>query len=147
MPVRGLNEKIRALTERLSDLSPIMEEIGEGMHSSIQRNFAVGGRFGNDNVFGGGTQQWIPSQRAIAEGGQTLKKTTSSGLAGSVDYRVEGNTIVIGTNKVYGAIHHFGGETGRNHAVTLPARPWMVLQNEDLEDIEATITDYYSRLL
>lgn len=35
------------------------------------------------------------------------------------------DSILIGSNVVYGAIHEFGGAAGRNLAATLPARPYM----------------------
>lgn len=41
----------------------------------------------------------------------------------------------VGTHDA--AIHQFGGQTGKNKAVTLPARPYNVVQEEDLEEIQA----------
>ena len=45
-------------------------------------------------------------------------------LYDSYDYQLAGGGVEIGSDLVYAAIHHFGGETGRaGHRFTLPARP------------------------
>jgi phage virion morphogenesis protein len=148
MPASGrFSPTIMSYLEEFEDVSPVMEEIGEQIVSSIIQNFREGGRFGDDNEMGGGSQRWIPSRRAINENGQTLVRTAQAGLRDSISYRIDGNIIIVGSNKVYAAIHHFGGQTGRNKATTLPARPWAVIQNDDLEEIESIITDHYAALL
>ncbi|MGN5533743.1 phage virion morphogenesis protein [Acinetobacter sp. Lyrl_1] len=52
--------------------------------------------------------KWPLSVRVMREGGTTLRDT--SRLVDSVTYNVLSNGVEIGTNVVYGAIHHFGGE-------------------------------------
>jgi len=47
-------------------------------------------------------------------------------LYDSYVYQLVGGGVEIGSDKIYAAIHHFGGETGRTgHRFTLPARPVM----------------------
>ena len=36
-----------------------------------------------------------------------------------------GTTAGIGTNLAYARIHQFGGQAGRNHRATIPARPYL----------------------
>lgn len=38
-----------------------------------------------------------------------------------------GNTSGVGSNLAYAAIHQMGGKTGRGHKVTIPARPYLGL--------------------
>lgn len=38
-------------------------------------------------------------------------------------YQLTRDGVEVGSNKIYAAIHHFGGDAGRNHSVHLPARP------------------------
>lgn len=62
-----------------------------------------------------------------------------SGLLGSLQ---QGNTkdeASVTTNKVYAAIHHFGGQAGRGRKVTIPARPWAYLSTEAEKEIEDAI--------
>lgn len=103
--------------------------------------------------FVGGAAQWIPSQRALGQSvqrgwykvkGQTLMQRGI--LAKSVTYRADARSVTIGTNLVYGAIHHFGGQAGRNKSVTLPARPWLVVQPEDYEEIEEAALSFFERV-
>ncbi|MDI9571418.1 MAG: hypothetical protein QM278_12025 [Pseudomonadota bacterium] len=66
-----IRESLSALQNRMSDLSPVMKNIGEIVHASIRRNFEVGGR----------PKRREPSMRVKREGGQTLiRKGTAGGL-------------------------------------------------------------------
>lgn len=131
---QDINALFALLGKRVSDLAPVMNEIGEALVSSVQRNFLVGGRFGKANPYGGGLQHWIPSGRAVKESGGTL--TDTGQLAASITFRVSGATgLTIGTNKVYGAIHQYGGKAGRNRSTVIPARPFVVIQDDDLQEI------------
>ena len=44
-------------------------------------------------------------------------------------------SAIIGSNKVYAAIHQLGGQTGKNKKVTIPARPYLKLTDDDFEEI------------
>ena len=46
---------------------------------------------------------------------------------GSVSTDHDDRQAAVGTNVVYGPIHQFGGKTGRNESVELPARPFLPL--------------------
>jgi phage virion morphogenesis protein len=50
--------------------------------------------------------------------------------------------VVLGVNKVYAAIHHFGGPAGRGRKVTIPPRPYLGLSEADREEIRAILNDY-----
>lgn len=52
--------------------------------------------------------KWRLSGRVLRKGGTTLRK--NSHLLDSMTSNVLPNGVEIGTDKVYGAIHHFGGE-------------------------------------
>lgn len=72
---REIRGSLSALQNRMSDLSPVMKNIGEIVYASIRRNFEVGGR----------PKRWEPSMRVKREGGQTLiRKGTGGGLLGSL---------------------------------------------------------------
>lgn len=53
-------------------------------------------------------------------------------LRSSITVRASASEAVVGTNTVYGRIHHYGGETGRRGArVVMPARPFFGFNAED----------------
>jgi phage gpG-like protein len=134
----------RSLLRRMGDLSPVLREIGEILVPA-QKNFRVGGGYGNDNELGGGSRNWVASAAARDHKGQTLIKTAV--LRSSISHRVIGDALPVGTNVPYVAINIFGGTSGRNGGVHLPAHPFMVVQNEDLSGIQETLTDYNSAFL
>jgi phage gpG-like protein len=50
-------------------------------------------------------------------------------------------TAKIGTNVVYARIHEYGGQTGRKHATTIPARPYMRPAIEDSDNQQGVVND------
>ena len=48
-------------------------------------------------------------------------------------------SAIIGSNKVYAAIHQLGGQAGKNKKVTIPARPYLKIEEELDNLIELTI--------
>lgn len=57
-------------------------------------------------------------------------------LANSIAFDVSGAQIEVGTNRVYGAIHQFGGaEVGR----AIPARPFLGVSNDNEDDLLALV--------
>lgn len=63
-------------------------------------------------------------------------------LATSITSKYDDNSAVVGTNKVYAAIHQFGGNTGRNKKVEIPARPYLKLTDEDINQVLKVTKDY-----
>ena len=80
--------------------------------------------------------------KTIKKGGTTLVE--SGRLKNSIKYQLRGgNKVAVGTNVVYGRIHHEGGMAGRNRKVKIPARPYMFVDEDDLLVIKQRIRDYY----
>ena len=44
-------------------------------------------------------------------------------------------SAIIGSNKVYAAIHQLGGQAGKNKKVEIPARPYLKLTEDDFDEI------------
>ena len=109
------------LIGRLENPAPILDNIGRRLVTSTVN------RFEREQAPSG--VPWLPSRRAQEEGGQTLKDTAR--LCQSITHRVVGDTVEVGTNVVYGAIHQFGGRAGRGHSTTLPARPFLGIDAGD----------------
>lgn len=143
-----VKSQIKALKERIGNLLPVMKPIAETIRTSVIKNFETGGR----------PDKWKPSFRALSENGQTLVK--SGRLRNSIWAKATPDTAVVGTNVKYAGIHQFGGRTaphvieprkkkalfwlGALHPVrqvthpgsNIPARPFLVIQNEDFEEIK-----------
>ena len=92
------------------DTRPMMRGIAMELLSLTEDNF-------ESESWGG--EPWKPSRRV--EGGQ---------LAASIISKAGSDYALIGSNKVYAAIHHFGGWAGRNNKVHIPARPYLPLNGD-----------------
>lgn len=128
----------------LHDPSAMLEEIGILAERSVKQNFKAGGR----------PEKWKPSARARAQGGQTLVDTNN--LQRSITHQISGGEVAIGTNVLYAPVHHFGTVIRAKGAkslrfeipgvgwrtaksVTIPARPFLLLQAQDYKRINSII--------
>lgn len=107
-----LRRGLRALESAAADMTPAMRKIAGTLHAETDINFDEGGR-----------PEWMVSQAAEDRSGQTLRNTGR--LQGSVSTEYDASRAMVGTNTVYAAIHQFGGKTGRNKSLELPARPYL----------------------
>jgi len=63
-------------------------------------------------------------------------------LAASISRKYTENEAMVGTNLVYAAIHQFVGRAGRGGKAEIPARPYLKLTEEDLNEIKKAVIDY-----
>lgn len=153
----GIDRLIQKISDRGGDLARPLSSCGEIMLTSISKNFEAQGRYSTVGDVMGGSTRWqklaprtvydrLGGSRAFRRDGRLRKSAQrkyegmkilqrSGRLAGSFSKLVSGNTLTIGSNVVYAAIHHYGGKAGRKNAVTIPARPILVVQDEDIEDM------------
>ena len=123
----ALDAALAHVTAVLSRSDVFMDRIGSYLVASTHRRFAA--ERGPDG------KPWLKSARAIADGGRTL--TYTGRLRGSIAYRLTdgGRAVEVGSNVVYAAIHQFGGSVGRGRKVTLPARPYLGIDERDRTNI------------
>ena len=130
-----------ALLQRLEkvDTRLLFDEIGNHLVSSVTQRF-------KDGVDPDGNP-WKPSERAKREGGKTL--VDRAHLRDSNTYQVflDGSGVEAGSDMVYAAIHQFGGKTGRNHATTLVARPFLGINADDEDEIEGIVDNFYRSVM
>ena len=141
----GLQERLSKLSYDTLHLQPVMRDFGERMMRSVAKNFRAGGRPDN----------WKKSKRAQDTGGQTLVK--SSRLKNSITYQADDTSLTVGTNVIYARIHQLGGEIrpktkkalntpfGPRGAVRMPARPFLLFQDDDVEYLKDSIRRYLLR--
>lgn len=111
---RDLERGLSQLLQNVQNRRPMMNAVATELQSMTEDNF-------ESESWGG--QKWKDSKRAKNEGGKTLQK--SGQLAASLTTKSGNDFARIGSNKVYAAIHHLGGQAGRGHKVSLPARPYL----------------------
>jgi phage virion morphogenesis protein len=131
-PLRVL---LSALNKKMGNMTPVMKTIGEIVRSSVIRNF--------EQERDPAGAKWKPSVRAMISGGKTL--TDRAILRNSLNVRASSNKVSVGTNIVYAAIHQFGGKAGRGRKVSLPARPFLGVRDDDWTEIKASLMDYLTR--
>ena len=137
----GIKEALEKLQEYMRDRRPLMREIAGIMLNAVEENFAQEGR-----------PRWKPLSP------RTIKAREKKGywpgailqmrgeLAASISTYSDKDSAVVGTNKVYAGIHQFGGKAGRGKKVEIPARPFLLLIEEDLMSIKEVIIRHFSRI-
>ncbi len=133
-PLRAL-EQLRGADRRL-----LADEIGDYVLSETLINF--------DQEQTPEGEGWEPSLRAIEENGKTLQDYGH--LRDSYTYLValNGDSVEIGSNLIYAAIHHFGGEAGRKSArIDLPARTALGLTADMEADIELMTIEFFNETI
>jgi len=154
----AIRERLREISARTSNLSPIMKAIGDRIVEQTKRRFEAGGPAPDGTPW---KEPKSPNPKRI----RTL--TVSGHLRDSIRYQMIGrNTVAIGTNRVYAAIHQLGGRTaahiirprnkgglfwpGAKHPVksvrhpgsVIPARPFLGLSEANSTEILGIINDY-----
>ena len=136
---REVRKLLGGVLKRMGDTKPAMKIIGGIVRTSIWRNFEKEGR----------PTKWKPlSLKTLKQkkGTKILQEQGgASGLKDSIDYKAFNDRVVIFAGKVYAAIHHFGGKAGRGRKVTIPARPYMMVQDEDWVEMKAALGDFIIR--
>lgn len=146
-----LSGELPALRKKLAGLSQVnryalMKNISEGLHTSTLDRFRAG-----RSPEG---KPWEPSIRAVEGQGITLTQTTR--LKNSIKNIADARGAAVGTNTIYAATHQYGAEGRTIRAkkgkylsfkvrgkwvrvekvtVNIPARPFLGISDEDMEDI------------
>ncbi|WP_052143356.1 phage virion morphogenesis protein [Aeromonas hydrophila] len=107
-------------------------------------------------------EKWVESLRKQLQGGKTL--TRDGHLSGSITGDSSDTEARWGSNRIYAAIHQFGGvikaKTSKGLAftlasgdhvvtqsVTMPARPFLGLNQDDEDDIVYLVRDYVNKAM
>jgi phage virion morphogenesis protein len=130
---------LKKLSEKTQNLRPVMRNIAGIMMDSVEENFAQQGR-----------PKWkdlseVTKKQRRKEGkwpGMILQKS-QGGLAQSISSEYGDNYAIVGTNKKYAAIHQFGGDAGRKKKVKIPARPYLNLADDAVEEIKDSIERHF----
>lgn len=151
---------VKGLAGRLAKPRQALKECGLVLLRSISKTFKAGGR----------PVRWKPSRRAKLTGGRTLIDTAR--LLRSITMDVAARSLKVGTDVKYAAIHQLGGRIpGRVvlprrakalrwidkngnvrfakkvtiPAFTMPARPFLVIQDADWRVFQRIFGDYLTK--
>ena len=136
----AVNEKLLEIAQKSENLRLLMKNIAGVFAYSTEENFKEEGR----------PDKWAD----LAE--STKKQRTKTGhypgqilqvsgqLASSISTSYDNDSAVIGSNLDYAAIHQLGGQTGKNQSVTIPARPYLKLSEDDFKELLLSI-NYHLR--
>lgn len=155
---------MRRAADEMGNSRPLMRSVAGIMMRAVEDNFEQEGRPKWKDLHPG-----TKLSRFIAGTwpGKILQR--SGGLASSIQQQFDQAQAVVGTNKIYAAIHQFGGKT-RAHVIRaknkralsfggivvrsvnhpgsdIPARPFLRLTPGDLRDIMETSRNHYARAL
>jgi phage virion morphogenesis protein len=125
----------RELQDKLTDLTPFFQDIGEALLNSTRERFRT-------QTAPDGTP-WA----ALTTGYRTRKKknqnlilTLNGYLRGTLNVRAGPKEVRIGTPLIYGATHQFG-----RPEKNIPARPFLGLSTDDETMILDALNDWLSR--
>ena len=128
----GFDKALSKAGHKLGDTQALMESVGEALISGTLKRFDA-----EEEPTG---KKWPKSKRAAKEGGQTL--TDKAFLRRCIDYAATPEKVMVGSNLPYARIHQLGGKTGKGHKVDMPARPYLGVSAEDMEDVRETMADF-----
>lgn len=143
----GLDRVLRRVGQIATNVRHVerpLNQAGEYIVGSVKRNFFAGGR----------PQRWTPlapstlKRRRKGRSRQrgAIPLTDFGHLRDSVTKKVTTDGVRVGTGKVQARRQHFGypGGSGPGHAHT-PARPYMLLQDEDIRKIGGLFVGHVAR--
>ena len=137
---------VRGALAELTDPRPMLLDIGEALVNSTRDRFSA--QRGPDG------QTWKSLsprylQTKSPNPGKILQRRGD--LVRQIIPQVEGATLLVGTDRVYGAVHQFGalkgafGKTRRGAPIPwgdIPARPFLGISDDDAAEIIAIARDH-----
>jgi phage virion morphogenesis protein len=142
LDVQGLPQlkaRINKLASR-SNFEELMEGIGAEIESQTHRRLQEE----KQSPEGEPWAAWSNSYAQSRHSGHSLLMNEGE-LDDSIQFLVLDDEIHVGTNLIYAAVQHFGGEdVGKPN---LDARPYLGLSDENLSDIEALVDDWADQQL
>ena len=126
-----VERKLLELAQKSENLRPLMKNIAGIFASATEENFKNEGRPDKWTELSEATKKQRTKQKKWP--GQILQ--VSGQLASSSSTQYDDESAIIGSNLDYAAIHQLGGQTGKNKKVTIPARPYLKLTDDNFEEI------------
>lgn len=159
---------IEGIQKSAKNMSKPMRKIANMLENSVKENFDVGGRYSSPGSIMGGDKKWSAPKYPVSQG-KTLDR--SGTLKNSIQGEGNKTEATVSTGIVYGAIQNYGGKTKPHKIVgkhspkkklkfttstgsilfrssvnhpgsKIDARPFMVIQQEDLDTAKEMISNH-----
>lgn len=119
----SMDAALAALAARLDELSGPLDAFGKTMMDSVRRNFDEQGR----------PDGWEPLAASTArrKGNGAILVDTGR-LRGSIGFRAGHDRLTLYSALPYASVHQRGGAAGRGGSAVIPARPYLVFQEDDI---------------
>ena len=131
---------LQLIRHRSDNPTEVLDDIGAFLDQDVTTRFL--------NELAPDGTKWEQSEAARTGKGRNPEKpgltlTDNRDLVGSITHNAEGEELEHGFSDVdYAAIHQFGGKAGRNHKVTLPARPMIGIEQKQASTIVEMVTGW-----
>ena len=148
-------EHLSGLVDAINDPSPLLAELGEyGLRSTRER---FKSQTAPDGTAWAALQPWYQKEKRR---NKNRILTLNGYLRGQMTWQLVGDrTVEIGSNLPYAAVHQFGATIKpraakvlmfRGHvakSVTIPARPYLGLSDEDRSEIVGRTLEWLQRIM
>lgn len=151
---KAVHQAFTRLIGVMADTTPVMSAIGTGLVGSTHRRFIT--QTSPDGA------AWAKLNPEYKKGKRNSRILTESGrLRDSITHRASRDAVTIGTNVIYAAPHQLGatikpvsashlwfrmgGNLIKAASVTLPARPFLGISNDDEAMIAETVFGFVAR--
>ncbi|MCE9679608.1 phage virion morphogenesis protein [Shewanella sp. AS1] len=143
---KGLTKALNSLLKQGHNLSPVLGKIGAYLHDNTQQRFV--------DMQAPDGSPWEPLSSTTldmkaAKGARLDRILSDVGtLADTLHYQISSDTLSLGSNEVYAAMHQFGGITGERSwipGVEIPAREFLGMAPFEKDEVEAIVGDYLIR--
>ena len=140
------------VSTHLSDLRPLMQDIGEQQIAATRARF-LAGQAPDGSVWAPKSPATLAAQAARRDPVDNRPLIASGTLHRTLNYQIgaDGASVTIGSGQIYAAVQQFGaakgafGEDSRGRSIPwgdIPARPYLGLSDQDRTDIAAIITEW-----
>lgn len=136
-----IQSSLKASVMRMMNPRQFLAAAGEIVVASVERNFQEGGRPNKWRSLAAATLKARSGGRKAKGGPRVLIRTGR--LKNSISATVSGDAVKVGTSVIYAAIHQFGGTCGAGHKVVMPARPFLMVQDDDWAEIQSLGRKYF----
>lgn len=144
----GIQVALARLQRKMANLRPVMQQIGEDVVASTQLRFRD-----QESPSGQAWKELSDVTKALRRKGNgsgeleilsdnRILKNSLTRAKGAIT--VTANSVTVGTNVPYAAIHQFGGMAGRNRKVSIPARPFLGISADDRQEIITNLSRYFA---
>ena len=136
----GFKEAVERAGSNITDTQGLMIKIGMAMKGQTVRRFQTGASPEGE--------AWAPVKNPRKGGngrprrGRVQPLVDTGRLRNSISFSAAPTEVHVGSNLVYARIHQLGGQAGRGRQVTIPARPYLGLSEEDQEEIKALVQEH-----